>query len=230
MGTSGNITREPLSPKGLMEMFVTKGRPKLVLDDKIANSYNLPIYRTHNIDCSECELLETIRRENIIVNVGKDSVIRTLATGLTLEPLKVLARLAVGDNGALPSDTTTPKTPLADRTTLYNEVGRADADAMILTVATPAGTIHEVRLVKTFTASDFPITSFFNQAKPMLNEVGIIMIDPTVAPLPRAANYAGVSPFPLSDEALFAIRTHKSVPFEAANDISVTIRYTIYIE
>jgi hypothetical protein len=29
---------------------------------------------------------------------------------------------------------------------------------------------------------------------------------------------------------LMSIRTFKSVPFEAANDISITIKYTVYTE
>ena len=226
MSTSGHIIREPLSPKGMLEMFVTKGRPNLILKDKVPNKYNLPTYRYHEIDFSGCQLLDSIKRQNIIVNIGKDSVIESLTTGF----IKTLARLAVGDNGTIPSDSTVPKVPVPTMEELYNEVGRADADAMILNVGTP--TVHEVKLVKTFTASDFPITAFFNQAKPTLNEVGLIMIDLAAAPLPRAPVYAPytVDNKPLDDELLFAIRTHKSVPFEEANDISVTIRYTIYIE
>jgi hypothetical protein len=220
------IVREPLTPKGLLELFVTKGRPTLILNDKVDNLYNMPIYKEHELDFSGCEVLDTIKKHNILVNIGKDAVIQSLTTGF----IKTLARLAVGDNGTLPSDSTVPKTPVPTMTALYNEIGRADADAVVLNVGTP--TIHEVKLIKTFSAADFPITSFFNQAKPVLNEVGLIMIDLGAAPLPRAPVYAPYTPSnkPLDDELLFAIRTHKSVPFEASNDISVTIRYTIYIE
>lgn len=225
MGTR-HIIREPLPLKGHLEMFVTKGRPTLILDGKINNRHGLPVYKKHTLDFSKCSLLETITKHNILVNIGKDAVIESLTTGT----IHTLARLAVGDNGTIPSDSTVPKTPVPTMTELYNEVGRADADAFIVNIGTPD--VHEVKLVKTFTASDFPITSFFNQAKPVLNEVGLIMIDLAMAPLPRAAVYAPYTEInkPLDDETLFAIRTHKSVPFEAANDISVTIRYTIYIE
>jgi hypothetical protein len=226
MGTSGNIIREPLSPKGLMEMFVTKGRPNLILKDPVPNNYNLPTYRSHVLDFSACVLQDTLKIENIIVNVGKDAVIQSLTSGF----VKTLARMAVGDNGTIPSDPTVPKTPVPTMTEIYNEVTRADADAIIVSIGTP--TIHEVKLIKTFSAADVPITAFFNQAKPVLNEVGLIMIDLAAAPLPRAQTFAPYTDtnHPLDDEALFAIRTHKSVPFEKATDISVTIRYTIYIE
>jgi len=220
------IVREPLAPKGLLELFVTKGRPNLILNGKVENRHNLPVYSGHEIDFSGCEILDSIKKQNIIVNIGKDAVIKSLTEGF----IKTLARLSVGDNGTLPSDSTVPKTPVATMTTLYNEIGRSDADAVVLNVGTP--TVHEVKLIKTFSAADFPITSFFNQAKPVLNEVGLIMIDLGAAPLPRTDVYAPYTSTnkPLDDELLFAIRTHKSVPFEAANDISVTIRYTIYIE
>lgn len=226
MGANGHMIRESLSPKGLLELFVTKGRPELILEHKVENPHNLPIYKKHDLDFSGCEMLDSVVRQNIVVNAGKDAVIKSLTTGF----VKTLARLAVGDNGTIPSDPTVPKVPVPTMTELYNEVGRADAEAIILNVGTP--TVHEVKLVKTFSAADFPITAFFNQAKPVINEVGLIMIDLGAAPLPRAPVYAPYTDInhPLEDEVLFAIRTHKSVPFEAANDISVTIRYTIFIE
>jgi hypothetical protein len=227
MGTSGTVVREKLAPKGMLELFVTKGKPRLVLSNPIANSHNAPLYGDHEIDFSGCELLDTVKQENIIVNQGKDLVIQSLAPG---GYIRSLARLAVGDNGALPSDSQVPKIPEPTMAELYNEIGRADADATILNIGTPS--VHEVKLVKTFVAADFPITAFSNQAKPMLNEVGLLIVNLAAAPLPRTPLYApyGGSNVPLADEMLFAIRTHKSVPFEASNDISVTIRYTIYIE
>jgi hypothetical protein len=226
MSTSRHIIRDRLSPKGCMEMFVTKGKPNLILKDWVPNNYNLPTYRYHELDFSSCELQDELKIDNIIVNIGKDAVIESLTRGY----VKTLARMSVGDNGTIPSDSTVPKTPVPTMTALYNEVTRADADALVLNIGTP--TIHEVKLIKTFVAADIPITSFFNQAKPVLNEVGLIMIDLGAAPLPRAPNFAPYTTtnHPLDDEVLFAIRTHKSVPFEASNDISVTIRYTIYIE
>lgn len=230
MSTGVHNVKETLSPKGLLELFVTKGRPNLILSDKVANPHNLPIYRDCEIDFSGCEIIDTVKQHNIIVNKGKDAVIESLTTGF----VKTLARLAVGDNGTFPSDPTSPKIPSPTMTELYNEVGRSDAEAIILNVGT--ATLHEVRVVKTFSAIDWVdhMTAFFNQSKPVLNEIGLIMVDLSAAPLPRETNfgpYNELNPnIPSEDEVLFAIRTHKSVPFEADNNISVTVRYTIYIE
>ena len=74
-----------------------------------------------------------------------------------------------------------------------------------------------------------PITAFSNQANPIVNEVGLVMADLFGGnPLPRAP-VAAPDP-PDADEEVFSIRTFKSVPFEAANEIAITIRYTIFIE
>jgi hypothetical protein len=221
------ISRESLQPKGRVEIFTSKGRPKINLIDKITdpalNPFRLPLCRSHSIDFRDCQVIDKQDIKNIVVNFGKDAVITSLSNGVIL----TLARLAIGDRGSLPTDPTVPKIPTATMTELYNETYRADAEAVVLNVGTPD--IHELKLIKTFAAVDVPITAFSNQAKPVVNEVGAIMINPALPPpLPRPPVAAPDSP--PADEQLFAIRTYKSVPFEAANDISVTIRYTIYIE
>lgn len=215
--------REPLGTKGKVEIFTAQGRPKLTCFDRIPNPWGLPLYKDHSLDFNNCRLLDTQEINNIITNFGKDAVITSLSNGEIL----VLARLAIGDRGSLPTDPTVPKVPTSDMTALFNETYRADAEAVVLNVGTPD--LHEIRLIKTFAAADVPITAFSNQAKPVVNEVGAIMIDPAQPPpLPRPPVEAPNTP--PADERLMAIRTYKSVPFEAANDISVTIRYTIYIE
>jgi len=105
-------------------------------------------------------------------------------------------------------------------------VYRADIDAVVLNVGTP--TVHEALFVKTFSAVDVPITSFSNQAVPVINEVGLITADLISLPLPRPPVAAPAAP--PADEKLFSIRTFKSVPFESANQIAVTIRYTVFVE
>lgn len=222
------VLKDRLYPQGLVEIYVTRGRPVIHKWGKVPSAKGFPeVHSDHRLDFTNCELLSSTSIKNIIVNYGKDSVIRSLTTGNIL----TLARMAVGDRGTIPSDPTVPKVPVPTMTALYNEVCRADAEAIILNVGTP--TVHEVKLVKTFSAVDIPITSFSNQAKPVLNEVGLIMIDPTQPPpLPRPPVYGPYTPLnqPPADEVLFSIRTFKSVPFEVANDMSVTIRYTIFIE
>lgn len=225
------IFSDKLYPQGLVEIFVTRGKPTLHTWGALPSKPGFPqVYTDHRIEFSDCELIAKHVRKNIIVNQGKDAVIRSLTTGNLL----VIARMCVGDRGTLPSDSTVPKVPTPTMTTLYNEVNRSDVEAVILNVGSPS--IHEVKFVKTFNAAGtnkIPITAFSNQSKPVLNEVGIVMFDPAMPPpLPRPDNYGPYTPSnqPPSDEVLFAIRTFKSVPFEESNDMSVTIRYTIFIE
>lgn len=239
MGSTPEIPcTESIIPKGKVEVFSAYGSPKHILLGHIPNKNNLPLYRDHRIDFTDCHIIDTQVIHNIILNQGKDLVI----DGLTSVTNMSLARLAVGDRGTIPSDPTVPKVPLPSMTTLYNEVYRADADAIVKNTGSGS---HELRLVKTFYARDVAITAFSNQSKPVLNEVGLVMINPSLLPLPRTPSqgpyaypsatpypYLPVSPYnyPPQDEVLFSIRTFKSVPFEVSTDITITIRYTIYIE
>jgi hypothetical protein len=160
---------------------------------------------------------------NIILNVGKDRIIESLTTGF----VRTIARMAIGDRGTIPSDPTVPKVPTSDMTALYNEVYRDDIDTTVLNIGLP--TTHEVKFTKVFSSLDVPITSFSNQANPVVNEVALVMADLFGGnPLPRPPVAAPDAPD--VDEELFSIRTFKSVPFEAANEIAITVRYTIFIE
>lgn len=216
--------KDRLHPQGLVEIFVTKGKPKIHKFGKLASLPGFPeVYSDHRIEFTQTEILDKMEIKNIILNTGKDAVITSLTRGYILS----CARLCMGDRGTIPSDSTVPKVPVATMTALYNEVYRADAEAVILNVGTP--TVHEVKFIKTFAAVDIPITAFSNQAKPVVNEIGLVMINPALPPpLPRPP--VASPDTPPADEVLFAMRTHKSVPFEAANDVAVTYRYTIFIE
>jgi hypothetical protein len=91
------------------------------------------------------------------------------------------------------------------------------------------GTTNQVEFSATFNAVDVPLSAFTNPSQPLLNEVGLVIIDPTAtAGLTRSPVFAPASP--PSDEVVLSLRTFNSVPFVAANDISVTIRYTIFTE
>jgi hypothetical protein len=215
--------RDEISPVGMVEIIVSKGRPRLTLSDlRPAKPGFPPIAGGHVLDFSDCLILDQMKIKNIIVNTGKDKVIHSLVGG-SLTPI---LRMAIGDRGTIPSDPTTPKVPVDTMTTLYNEVYRADIDAVIENIGTP--TVHEAKFIKTFAAVDIPLSSFSDQTNPVVNEIGLITADPGVIPFPRSP-VAAPNP-PPADEALFSIRTYRSVPFVAANDISVTIRYTIFIE
>ena len=223
--------REGLAPKGRVEIFQTRGKPTLRYGEVISRKApagfegRIPlIHKSCDIDFSNCEIIHKEDIRNIIVNGGKDKIIEAITTGFVNQ----VARMAAGDRGTIPSDPTQPKIPTEDQTALFNEVFRSDIDATVLDVGITPG-VHEVKFIKTFSAIVIPITSFSNQASPVLNEVGLIMADLFGgAPLPRADVEAPNTPD--ADESLFSIRTFKSVPFEAANEISVTIRYTIFIE
>lgn len=212
--------KDSLCTQGKIEYIVTRGNPKIRLGNLIGNN----VYDNAEIVYDDSDLIyKSEEIKNIILNAGKDRTISSLSTGF----IKTVCRMAVGDRGTIPSDATVPKVPTSDKTTLYNEVFRSDVDVTTLNIGSP--THHEVKFIKTFSSLTIPITSFSNQANPMLNEVALVMADLIAgAPLPRA-DVAAPSPL-ATDEELFAMRTFKSVPFEAANEISITIRYTIFIE
>lgn len=167
------------------------------------------------------KLVDRFCQKNIILNQGKAEVIQGLTTGTN----RVLARMAIGDRGALPSDSTVPKTPEASRTGLYAEVYRQDVE---VTSVTTEDDTNQILLVTTFRAVDIPVTAYSDQTNPVVNEVGPVIVDLISGdPLPRPSIAAPNAPD--ADEALFAMRTFKTVPFEAANETAVTVRYTIFI-
>jgi hypothetical protein len=214
--------QDNLVPQGKVEIIVTKGQPKII-PGKLIATHPIKVYDNAEIVYNQKDLIYHDEIKNIILNAGKDRVISSLTTGF----IKTACRMAIGDRGTIPSDSTVPKVPTADRTTLYNEVFRSDVDITTLNIGSPS--THEVKFIKTFAAMDIPLTAFSNQANPTVNEVAIVLADLISGqPLPRADVSAPNTP--PSDEQLFAMRTFKSVPFEAANDISITIRYTIFIE
>lgn len=213
--------RDGMSMHGKVEMFVTQGKPRLDLLDVTHGRGGIKFAKKCDIIYEPSQLIRQETMHNIIVNTGKDKVITALVQG----QIHQIGRMAIGDRGAFPSDLTQPKTPTEDMTELYNEIYRGDVDAVIPNVGLPG--VHEVQFVKTFEAVLIPITAFSNQATSIINEVALITFDETQGPLPRPPIIAPATP--QADESMFSIRTFKSVPFEVANEISVTIRYTIFI-
>jgi hypothetical protein len=235
---------------------------------------------------------------NLLLSQGLAEVIRTLVVSSPSTKPRIITRMAVGDQGTIPSDSTVPKVPTKDLPGLYHEFCRRDVDSSTPTlfsqvgfsytgntiintntitglsstvgitqgmivqgtgiptgtvVSNPTlsptsiqmsnnatssnssisisflGTTNQCEFVATFNAVDIPLTSFSNPSSPSLNEVGLVIIDPTAsAGLSRPPVYAPAAP--PSDEVVLSLRTFQSVPFEAANDISVTVRYTIFTE
>lgn len=248
-------------------------------------------------DDGEKRLSDYQRLKNIILFQGNAEVIRTICETVPATKPRVITRMAIGDQGTIPADSTVPKVPVKTATGLFHEIYRKDVDSYTPTLYSPtgfvyvgntnsgsnvisslsstagvvvgmvvtgtgiplgsvvteiitatsirisanatssnsginitfAGSVNECQFVATFDAADVPLTSFANPSQPRVNEVGLVIIDPTagsgVVRPPVAAPGANAS-----DEVLMTIRTFKSVPFEVANDVSITIRYTIFTE
>lgn len=239
-------------------------------------------------------LLERQELKNIILYQGQAELLRSI---YSIAGRRIFTRMAIGDQGTIPSDSTVPKITNPKLKTLFHEVYRKDFEliqptlysetgytyvgnttegsnlitgmattsgltlgmlingtgipqgTVISKIVSPtsiqmsakatssnsaaliqfSGVVNEVRFVCTFSAADVPISAFSNPAQPRVNEVGLVIIDPSAPE--GAARPPVIAPAPSApDEILGTIRTFKSVPFEAAEDITITIRYTIYTE
>jgi hypothetical protein len=235
---------------------------------------------------------------NILLYQGLAEVMRTLVVTSPSTKPRVITRMAIGDQGTIPSDSTVAKVPVKSATGLFHEVYRKDVDSSTPTLYTPTGftytgntlvssniitsmssvsgitigtlitgtgiptgtvvtdplygpssiqisnaatstntatnlnfttAVNECLFVATFDATVVPLTAFSNPSQPRVNEVGLVIIDPT-APAGLVRPSVAAPNAPSVDEVVLSLRTFKSVPFEAANDITITIRYTLYTE
>lgn len=241
------------------------------------------------------QLVDVQRMKNTVLFQGNAEVIRAICSTLPLAP-RVITRMAIGDQGAIPSDPTTPKVPVKSATGLYHELYRKDVDSSIQTIysltplvimgnTTPAsnilsaltttagivngmvvtgtgipqgtvvtnvlsastvqisnaaissntgininflGAVNECQFIATFDSATIPVSTYANPTQPRVNEVGLVIVDPNAHGTGRAAVLAPTAPY--SDEVVMTVRTFKSVPFEIANDTTITIRYTIFTE
>jgi hypothetical protein len=163
--------------------------------------------------------------KNIILQQGDAAVIMALTTSSPAPTPRIITRMAIGDQGTIPSDSTVPKVPVATLTSLYHEVYRQDIDSATPTISGPT---NECQFVTTFTSGDIALSAYSNPSQPQVNELGLIVIDPTApAGIVRAPVTAPTAP--PSDEVLFSIRTFKTIPFDAADDVTITARYTISV-
>lgn len=243
------------------------------------------------------KLVDMQRFKNTVLFQGNAEVIRTLCTTSPATKPRVITRMAIGDQGAIPSDPTVPKVPVKSATGLYHELYRKDVDSseetlystvavtytgnttsasnilsnlsstvglvvgMVVTgtgiptgsvisnvlssttvqISNQAsstnvgvnlnflGSVNECQFIATFDSALVATTAFANPSQPRVNEVGLVIIDPTAsAGLTRADVAAPTAP--PADEVVMTVRTFKSVPFEVANDTTITIRYTIFTE
>ena len=240
------------------------------------------------------KLVDSFTEKNIILYQGNAEIIRSLSTISPSTKPRIITRMAAGDQGTIPSDTTVPKVPVKTLTSLYHEIYRKDVDDRVITtnsgtsfvisgtlvlsgtlvtttstsgiapgmsvsgtgitagtivqtvssgtqflISNPAtvagaqtltisGAANECKFIATFNAVDVALSAYSNPSQPRINEIGLVIIDPTaVSGIVRSAVTAPT--VPPADEVLMSIRTFKSVPFEIANDVSITIRYTIFL-
>ena len=170
-------------------------------------------------------LIDQQELRNIILTQGHREVLKSITSALPLSP-RIINRMSVGDQGTIPADSTVAKVPTKDMTGLYHEVFRKDCENRVVVMDS---TKNECMFIATFAASEIPLTAYSNPSQPRVNEVGLVLIDPSsTSGLDRDS--VASPDLPEEDEVLFSIRCFKSIPFEAENDVSITIRYTIYME
>ena len=169
------------------------------------------------------KLVEVIEEKNIILWQGRAELIKTVSTTSPLLYQRVINRMVIGDLGTIPADSQVPKVPTANLTGLYHETYRKDISTKNIVTNLSD---NYCQFIATFNAVDVPLSSFSNPTSPRVNEVGLVFIDPQVAIV--RPDVASPNTVPV-DEIVGSIRCFKSIPFESANDVSVTIRYTLYM-
>lgn len=236
--------------------------------------------------------------KNILLYQGLAEIIRTLSFTTPSTAPRIITRMAIGDQGTIPSSSTTPKVPVKSATGLFHEVYRQDVSGTVPTLYDPvgfsytgnttinvnqitnlsstagitqgmivtgtgipigtvvsnptlsptsieisneaissntganytfAGVVNQCEFDATFDAIDVPLTSFSNPSTPVINEVGLVIINPAASAGLVRSPVAAPNP-PPSDEVVLSLRTFTSVPFVAANNISITVRYTLFTE
>lgn len=175
------------------------------------------------------EVLYNEKQDNIVLYQGNAQVVTTLFSTSPATAPRVVTRMAIGDQGAIPSDSQVAKIPTPDLTSLYHEIYRKDVDSstqVLLGTTIFPGDTNNCTLVSTFNASDVPLSAYSNPSTPVVNEVGLVIINPA-APSGLSRTPVIAPAAAASDEVLLSIRCFKSIPFLVADDVSVTIRYTI---
>lgn len=164
--------------------------------------------------------------KNFIVNAGitaiRDVLIGPNGGGFSGS----IFRMAIGDGGTPPSELFNPKLPDASwpaRTALYHEILRQD----ISVFTTP--TTASMRFVGSFNSVGIDPTGYSLAAK-VVNEAALIVGDGvlTVGGDPRQINK--VPPDTVdADEIMVSTRTFKSTSFDDAEDVTITVTWTITV-
>lgn len=197
-----------------------------------------PAFRTENDDL---RLVANVRVErsvaggspelvhdskNFIVDAGltgvRDILIGPNGGGFT----GAVFRMALGDGGTPPGELFNPKLPDGTwpaRTGLFHEVIRQD----ISVFSTP--TDFSMRFVGSFNSVDVDVSSY-SLADRVVNEAALIIGDGilTVGGDIKQINKAPPDTVD-ADELMFSTRTFKSASFDPAEDVTLTVTWTITI-
>lgn len=164
--------------------------------------------------------------KNFIVDVGITGVRNILIGAAGGGFTGSIFRMAVGDGGTPPAELFNPKLPDATwpaRTGLFHEVIRQD----ISVFTTP--TAASMRFVGSFNSIDVDPTSFSLAAK-VINEASLILGDGV---LTVGGDKTQINKVPAdtadADEVMLSQRTFKSASFDPAEDVTITITWTITI-
>jgi hypothetical protein len=164
--------------------------------------------------------------KNFIVNSGI-TAIRDVLIGVNGGGFAgSIFRMAVGDGGTPPEELFNPKIPDATwpaRTTLFHEVIRQD----ISVFETPQ--TNSMRFVASFNSVDVDLTSY-SLAELVVNEAALIIGDGilTVGDDKKQVNKAPPDSID-ADEKMVSMRTFKSASFDPAEDVTITITWTITV-
>lgn len=155
------------------------------------------------------------------------NIVGTLASGstvvTTLDTSSLAAGMAVTGTGIPPNEVIGSVLSSTQFT-----IGPSPATVSGSETLTISGAANQAQFTAQFNASDIPLTAYSNPSFPVINEVGLVLINPAAAGgIVRAPVSAPT--VPQSDEVVMSIRAFPSIPFTIANDVSITIRYTIYM-
>jgi hypothetical protein len=135
-------------------------------------------------------------------------------------------RMAIGDGGTPPSELFNPKLPDATwpaRTSLYHEVLRQDIS--VFTTPTPSS----MRFVGSFNSVGIDPTGYSLAAK-VVNEAALIIGDGVLTPGGDKKQVNKTVPDVVdSDEVMMSTRTFKSTSFDDAEDVTITVTWTITV-
>lgn len=166
--------------------------------------------------------------KNFIVDVGV-TAIRDLLIGLNGGGFTgSIFRMAVGDGGVPAGELFNPVLPDATwpaRTGLYHEIIRQDID--IFDAPTPTS----MRFVTSFNSVDINVSSY-SLLDRVINEASLVIGDgiTTIGGDKKQINNTDTGPDVVdADEVMLSTRTFNSASFDAAEDVTITITWTLTV-